>query len=82
MKNSKSYASKEGEVRELDQHFFAKAKRGRPAMPEQQRKLRVNLMLDQDVIAGLKAKGNMSAEANSALREALTYDLPPVKRHI
>ena len=71
MKNSKSYVSKEGEVQELDQHFFAKAKRGRPAMPEQQRKRRVNLMLDQDVIAGLKAKGNMSAEANSALREAL-----------
>lgn len=71
MNKPKPFISSDGEIRELDEHFFAKAKRGRPALPEAQRKRRVNLMLDQDVIAGLKAKGNMSAKANSVLREAL-----------
>ena len=71
MNKPKPFISSDGEVRELDEHFFAKAKRGRPALPEAQRKRRVNLMLDQVVIAGLKAEGNMSAKANSVLREAL-----------
>ena len=72
MNKPKPFISSDGEVRELDEHFFAKAKRGHPASPQAQRKRRVNLMLDQDVIAGLKAEGNMSAKANSVLREALT----------
>jgi len=71
MADPKPYIDEDGEVRELDENFFATAKRGRPAMPEAQRKKRVNLMLDPDVIEKLKAKGNMSAEANTALREAL-----------
>ena len=72
MNKPKPFISSDGEVRELDEHFFAKAKRGHPALPKAQRKRRVNLMLDQDVIADLKAEGNMSAKANSVLREALT----------
>jgi len=72
MNKPKPFISSDGEVRELDEHFFAKAKRGHPALPQAQRKRRVNLMLDEDVIAGLKAEGNMSAKANSVLREALT----------
>ena len=71
MNKTQPFIFSDGKVRELDEHFFAKAKRGRPALPEAQRKRRVNLMLDEDVIAGLKAKGSMSVEANSALREAL-----------
>ena len=71
MNKPQPFIFSDGKVRELDEHFFAKAKRRRPALPKAQRKRRVNLMLDEDVIAGLKAKGNMSVEANSALREAL-----------
>ena len=71
MADIKPYIDEDGEVRELDEHFFANAKRGRPPLPNAQRKRRVNLMLDPDVIEGLKAKGNMSAEANAALRDAL-----------
>lgn len=71
MNKPQPFIFSDGKVRELDEHFFAKAERGRPALPKVQRKRRVNLMLDEDVIAGLRAKGNMSVEANSALREAL-----------
>ena len=71
MNKPKPLISNDREVRELDEHFFAKAERGRPALPKTQRKRRVNLMRDEDVIAGLKTKGNMSAKANSVLREAL-----------
>ena len=71
MNKPQPFIFSDGKVRELDEHFFAKAERRRPAFPKAQRKRRVNLMLDEDVIAGLKAKGNMSVEANSALREAL-----------
>ena len=71
MNKPKPFISSDGEVRELDEHFFAKAKRGHPALPQAQRKRRVNLMLDQDVIAGVKASGNTSAKANSVLSEAL-----------
>ncbi len=42
---------------------------GRPPIPTGERKRRVNLMLDPDVIAELKAKGNMSAEANQIPRD-------------
>ena len=71
MNKPQPFIFSDGKVRELDEHLFAKAERGRPALPKAQRKRRVNLMLDEDVIAGLRAKGNMSVEANSALREAL-----------
>ena len=55
----------------LDEMFFSRARRGRPPLPDAVKKRRVNLMLDPDVIEKLKAKGNMSAEANAVLREAL-----------
>ncbi|MEN8893948.1 BrnA antitoxin family protein [Planktotalea arctica] len=60
-----------GDARELNQYFFASAKRGRPPMPTEQRKRRVNLMLAPDVIAALKARGSMSAQVDKILREAL-----------
>lgn len=71
MADVKPYIDKDGEVRELDDHFFANAKRGRPPMPPEQRKRRVNLMLAPDVIEALKARGAMSTEADKILRDAL-----------
>ena len=67
----KPFVSPEGEVRELDQDFFARAKRGRPSLPEAAKKRRVNLMLDPEVAVRLKALGNASAFVNSVLREKL-----------
>lgn len=71
MEPRRSYIMEDGEARELDEAFFREAKRGRPQLPSEQRKKRVNLMLDPDVIEGLKAQGNMSAKANAILRKAL-----------
>ena len=71
MSKARSYIDEDGEVRELDEHFFKNARRGRPPLPSEQRKKRVNLMLEPRVIAALKARGVMSAEANRLLKEAL-----------
>ena len=71
MKEGEPYIGEDGEVRELDAHFFRNATRGRPRMPAAARKQRVNLMLEPQVIAALKARGVMSAEANRLLKEAL-----------
>lgn len=61
-----------GEVRELDDAFFAQARRGRPPLPEDARKQRVNIMLDRDVIDWLKAGGKgWQTRLNATLREAL-----------
>ncbi len=71
MKTRKSYITEDGEVLELDEAWFREARRGRPELPETQRKKRVNLMLDPDVVARLKEQGNMSAHVNALLRKAL-----------
>jgi hypothetical protein len=65
----KPYVKNDGEVRELDGDFFAKARRGRPALPEADRKRRVNIMLDPDVADRLKAIPNASAFVNEILRK-------------
>ncbi len=67
----KPYISRDGEVRELDQEFFAKARRGRPVLPASARKRRVNVMLDPDVADRLKALPNASAYVNDLLRKKL-----------
>jgi len=67
----KPFVSLDGEVRELDQDFFARAKRGRPTLREAAKKRRVNLMLDPEVAVRLQALGNASAFVNSVLREKL-----------
>ena len=74
---TKAYTTPDGEVRELDRDFFASATRGHPALPEAQRKRRVNLMLDPDVAARLHDIDNSSAFVNGLLREKLgmTKDL-------
>ncbi len=71
MAKVKPYIDADGEVRDLDDNFFANATRGRPPMPEGQKKKRVNLMLDPDVIEALKKEGNMSASVNQMLRGKL-----------
>lgn len=71
MREVKSYIDENGDARELDEYFFANAKRGRPPMPSEQRKKRVNLTLAPDVIAALKERGPMSTVADTLLREAL-----------
>ena len=67
----KPLVSPDGEVRELDRDFFARAKRGRPQLPQAVKKRRVNLMLDPDVAERLQGVGNSSAFVNSLLRERL-----------
>ncbi len=60
----------DGEVRPLDDGFFKKAKRGRPPMPAELRKKRVDIMLDPDVLAYFKAGGKgWQTRINKALRE-------------
>ena len=76
----------DGEVRELTAEDFALFKptadipelvehlrrQGRPALPEGDRKTRVSLYLDPDVLARLRADGKgWQTRANAALRRAL-----------
>lgn len=56
---------------ELDDAWFAKARRGRPTLPSQERRQRVNLMLDPDIAERLRASKNMSALVNQLLRTHL-----------
>ena len=65
----KPYVARDGEVRELDSDFFAKAKRGRPALPAEAKKRRVNLMLDPEIADRLKTLPNASAYVNDMLRK-------------
>jgi len=71
MVEPKPYIDDDGEVRELDEEFFSRAKRGRPPMLPEERKRRVDLTLSPSVINALKERGNMSAAADKILREAL-----------
>ncbi len=58
------------EVPELDEHFFKNAFRGRPPLLAAQRKKRVSIMLDPDVIAHFKAGGKgWQTRLNAKLRE-------------
>ncbi len=61
----------DGEVTELDAGFFARAKRGRPAMLPEERKVRVNVMIDADLADRLNAVSNKSAFVNAAIRDAI-----------
>jgi hypothetical protein len=65
------YVNRDGEVRELDREFFATARRGRPTMPAEAKKRRVNIMLDPDIADRLKAMPNSSAYVNDLLRKTL-----------
>jgi uncharacterized protein (DUF4415 family) len=58
-------------VKTLQKHGYL----GRPPMPPEQRKQRVTMHLDPDVLAALKADGKgWQTRANAALRRALGLD--------
>ncbi len=71
MKKAKSFIDGDGEAAELDEAFFAKAKRGRPALEPSQRKQRLNVMFDPEVADRLRADGDISARVNEAMRREL-----------
>lgn len=72
MKKPEPYTDADGEARELDADFFAKAKRGRPVLDETDKRQRVNFTLDRDVVTALRSKGgNASERVNRLLREDL-----------
>jgi uncharacterized protein (DUF4415 family) len=57
---------------ELAEILRKAGKLGRPPLPEDQRKLRVTLYLDRDIVDRLKADGRgWQTRANAALRKAL-----------
>ena len=69
--DTKSYIDEDGEVRELDDAWFAKAIRGRPNLPSELRKQRVSILLDTDVITHFKSEGRgWQTRINAALRKA------------
>ena len=83
----RSYIDENGEAMELDEQWFREARplsdfpdlarairkaQGRPPLPPEERKKRVTLHLDPDVIAALKKDGKgWQTRANAALRKAL-----------
>lgn len=89
MSKRKSYISKDDEILELDDQWFAEAKPvsafpelveilekngklGRPPLPESERKQRVTMYLDRDIVDKLKADGKgWQTRANATLRKAL-----------
>ncbi len=71
-KKPEPYTDPTGEVRELDDAFFKSARRGRPPKPAGERKQRVTIMLDPDVIERLKRDGRgWQTRANALLRKEL-----------
>lgn len=65
------YINRKGDVAELDDAFFAKARRGRPSLRPEQSKQQVSIMLDLDVVERLRTIGDISAQVNEALRKEL-----------
>lgn len=59
----------DGEAREWTEDDFKKATRGRPPMPENQKKERITMYLDRDVLAHFKQDGaGWQTRINDALR--------------
>ena len=86
MSKRKSYIDENGEVTGLDEVWFREAKpalqipeiaeilrrQGRPALPEAEKKQRVTIFLDRDVVERLKLDGKgWQTRANAKLRKAL-----------
>ncbi len=72
MSERRSYIDENGDALELDEEFFATAKRGRPPLSDEEKKKRVSIMLDPDVLSRLKADGKgWQTRANALLRDAL-----------
>ncbi len=67
---NKPLIDKNGEATELGDAFFAKARRGRPPLPEESRKQRITLYLDPDTIEYFKRDGKgWQTRINAALQE-------------
>ena len=72
MPKRKTYIGEDGEVAELDPEFIRTAKRGRPPMLEKDRKQRITIMLDRDIIEHFKEDGpGWQTRLNAALRDAI-----------
>ncbi len=71
MKRANSRIDADGDAVELDDAFFPKAQRGRPALHPSQRKQRLNVMLDPDVADRLRSDGDISARINNVMRKEL-----------
>ena len=71
MAEVRPYIDETGEARELDDHFFKHAKRGRPPLPTGVRKVRMNLMIDADIALRLSGVNNKSAFVTAVLRKAM-----------
>jgi uncharacterized protein (DUF4415 family) len=85
MTEPKQYIGTDGEVTELDAAWFADAKptsdvpilaqfarKGRPALPPDQRKQRVTILLDADLVETLRASGKgWQTRVNSMLRQTV-----------
>lgn len=71
MTKREPYIGTDGEVRDLDDAFFARARRGRPPLLPGQRKVRMNLMIEPELARALDRLGNKSAFVNAAIRKAL-----------
>lgn len=70
MSKNEGYIDAEGEVRELDEQFFANAKRGWPAVSHEQKKGPNAIRVDPDVIAHFKKQGKgWQARMNAILRQ-------------
>jgi len=70
---SKPLIDKNGEAPELGDDFFKAAKRGRPAMAENERKQRVTLYLDKEIVEYFKHDGRgWQTRLNAALNEYRT----------
>ena len=82
MSRPKPLIADDGEVAELGPDFFARARRGRPPLPPEQKKVRMNLMIDADIAARLGEVGNKSAFVTEVLRKAFTEEsiTPPPSR--
>lgn len=71
-KNGKSYIDESGDARELDSAFFTAARRGRPPLADHERKQRVTIMLDPDIIGHFKEGGpGWQTRVNETLRKAI-----------
>ena len=68
----KSYVDEEGNARELDEKFFKEAHRGRPPLPKEERKVKVTIMLDADVVESYKSDGKgWQTRVNRDLRKEI-----------
>ncbi|MGC6484953.1 MAG: BrnA antitoxin family protein [Candidatus Puniceispirillales bacterium] len=66
----KSYIDDNGEVMELDEQWFKEASFGRPPLPPEERKERITIRLDKDIVEDYRATGKgWQSRLNADLRK-------------